>query len=137
MLKLEHANLSVTDVAAMTRFITVAFPEFTIRGEGHDDAGRLWRHVGNDSFYLALQAVPSRRDRQPYGNDTGLNHLGWEVGDVAAVESRLRHAGFEPNLHVDSHPARRRVYFHDPEGNDWEFVQYLTDDPRARHDYDL
>jgi hypothetical protein len=29
------------------------------------------------------------------------------------------------------------VYFYDPEGNDWEFVQYLSDDPADRNDYIL
>jgi hypothetical protein len=49
---------------------------------------------------------------------------------------RLRQAaGYEPNMHADGHPARRRVYFYDPEGNDWEFVQYLSDDPAERNDY--
>ena len=37
----------------------------------------------------------------------------------------------------NDHPHRRRVYFHDPDGNDWEFIQYLTDDPALRHDYTL
>jgi hypothetical protein len=37
----------------------------------------------------------------------------------------------------DAHPYRKRVYFHDLEGNDWEFVQYLSDDPAKRHDYEL
>jgi catechol 2,3-dioxygenase-like lactoylglutathione lyase family enzyme len=136
VIKLEHANLSVTDVDATTRFITAALPELTVRGEGRDGAGRLWRHVGNQHFYVALQAVPDRGGREPYGNTGGLNHLGWEVEDVAQVEARLRSAGFTPNMHADDHPARRRVYFHDPDGNDWEFVEYLTDDPGARHSYD-
>jgi catechol 2,3-dioxygenase-like lactoylglutathione lyase family enzyme len=136
MIKLEHANLSVSDIDATTRFVTAAFPEFVIRGEGLDSAGRPWRHVGTDDFYVALQAVEINPHREPYGNDVGLNHLGWEVEDVAAVEARLRQAGFEPNLHADAHPARRRVYFYDPDGNDWEFVQYLTDDPAERNDYE-
>lgn len=136
MIKLEHANLSVTDVEATTRFITAAFPQFVIRGEGLDSAGRLWRHVGTADTYVALQAVDANPRRQPYGDEVGLNHLGWEVDDVAAVERRLREAGFEPNLHADGHPARNRVYFYDPDGNDWEFVQYLTDDPARRNDYD-
>jgi len=135
MIKLEHANLSVTDVDAMTRFLITAMPGFAVRGEGLDDAGRLWRHVGDADFYVALQAVPAARPRDPYGNDTGLNHLGWEVDDVAALERRLRAAGFEPNMHADGHPARRRVYFFDSEGNDWEFVQYLSTDPAERNDY--
>lgn len=137
MIKLEHANLSVTDVDATTRFITAALPELSIRGEGLDSAGRPWRHVGNQQFYVALQAVSDNPAREPYGDTVGMNHLGWEVEDVAALESRMRDAGFEPNLHIDGHPARRRVYFYDPDGNDWEFVQYLTDDLDARHSYDV
>ena len=65
-----------------------------------------------------------------------MNHLGWEIDDVDGLIGRLRDAGFEPNLQADGHPARRRVYFYDPDGNDWEFVQYLTDDPARRNDYD-
>jgi hypothetical protein len=30
-----------------------------------------------------------------------------------------------------------RVCFHDPDGNDREFVQYPGDDPAKRNDYDL
>jgi hypothetical protein len=29
------------------------------------------------------------------------------------------------------------VYFHDPDGNEWEFVEYRTTDPVLRHDYAL
>ena len=47
----------------------------------------------------------------------------------------MRRAGFEPNLTADEHPARKRRYFYDPDGNDWEFVQYATDDPEERNDY--
>lgn len=136
MIRLEHANLSVTDIDATTRFLSAAFPGFTIRGEGHDSAGRPWRHVGDANCYLALQAVPEATRRRPYGNDTGLNHLGWEVTDLEALERRLRTAGFEPNMHADPHPARRRTYFYDPDGNDWEFVQYLSDDPAERNRYE-
>lgn len=135
MPKLEHANLSVTDVDAMTRFITTAFPDFVIRGEGSDDAGRPWRHVGTNDFYVALQAVPGAPHRVPYDNQPGMNHLGWEVDDTAALEARLQAAGFKANQYYDNHPARKRVYFFDPDGNDWEFVQYLSDDPRTRHSY--
>lgn len=136
MIKLEHANLSVTDVAAMTRFITTAVPEFSVRGEGLDQLGRVWRHVGNDDFYIALQAVPQRTGRPPYADSTGMNHLGWEVDDLDALQSRMAAAGFERNMEADPHPARRRMYYFDPDGNDWEFVQYLTDDPAQRHRYD-
>jgi hypothetical protein len=29
------------------------------------------------------------------------------------------------------------VYFYDADGNDWEFVQYTSDDPAERNDYEL
>ena len=134
-MKLEHANLSVADAEGMERFLLAAFPDFRRRGEGLDSQGRPWRHVGNDDFYVALQTVPENAGRTPYGNHTGLNHLGWEVDDVAALESRMQAAGFEPNMRADEHPARRRRYFYDPDGNDWEFVQYLTGNKEERNDY--
>jgi hypothetical protein len=34
-------------------------------------------------------------------------------------------------------PYRKCVYFYDPEGNVWEFVQYLSQDPAERSDYKL
>jgi catechol 2,3-dioxygenase-like lactoylglutathione lyase family enzyme len=135
MIRLEHANLSVRNTDEMERFLLAAFPDFRRRGEGLDGQGRPWRHVGNDDFYVALQTVPVNSKRTPYGNDTGLNHLGWEVTDLAALEARLTAAGFPPNLAQDDHPARNRRYFYDPDGNDWEFVEYLVEAASERNDY--
>jgi catechol 2,3-dioxygenase-like lactoylglutathione lyase family enzyme len=136
MPRLEHANLNVQDAEAITRFITAAFPEYHVRGSGASGpSGRPWRHVGDDQHYLALTEVSETTGRTPYDSQTGLNHLGFEIDDVDALENRLRGAGFEPNLRDDSHPARRRIYYFDPEGNDWEFVQYLSRDAAERNDY--
>ena len=135
MMKLEHANLSVENTEEMEQFLLAAFPDFRRRGEGLDGQGRPWRHVGNDEFYIALQTVPVNSQRTPYGNDTGLNHLGWEVDDLQALVRRMAAAGFAPNLSADNHPARNRRYFYDPDGNDWEFVQYLVDEIDERNDY--
>lgn len=35
------------------------------------------------------------------------------------------------------HPHRRRVHFRDREDNDWEFVEYNTEELTPRNDYDL
>ena len=45
-------------------------------------------------------------------------------------------AGYKESTPPNTHPHRKRVYFYDPEGNDWEFVQYFSDDPAERNDYD-
>lgn len=135
MIKLEHANLSVRNTEAMKKFIMTAFPDFRLRGGATDRQGRPWCHVGNDDFYIALQSVPESTPRAPYDNATGLNHLGWEVDDLDALEQRMVAAGFPRNMAADDHPARNRHYFHDPDGNDWEFVQYLVADVDERNDY--
>ena len=61
----------------------------------------------------------------------------YEVGDVDAMRSRLRAAGYQDSTVPNSHPYRKRIYFYDPDGNDWEFIQYLSNDPSRRNDYKL
>ena len=53
------------------------------------------------------------------------------------VRERLKSAGYQDSTPVNNHPYRKRIYFFDDDGNDWEFVQYLTDDPAKRHDYTI
>lgn len=135
--RLDHANLSVRDLDAAIRFLTTAFPEFRVRGRGGDCAGWEWVHVGNDETYVALLAADANAVQPfvPYGGGPGLNHLGFEVDDVAALRERLLAAGYRETTTPNAHPHRRRIYFADAEGNDWEFVEYLSRDPAERNDY--
>ncbi len=137
--RLEHANLVVRDIESAIRFLKTAFPDFRIRQEGKGWTGARWVHVGTDETYIALnEALREPAERWvPYGGRPGLNHLGYEVADVDALRRRLKDAGYEDSTVPNDHPARKRVYFHDQEGNDWEFVQYLSEDPTERHDYAL
>ena len=137
--RLEHANLCVHDIDGVIRFVQTAFPEFRIRRDMTDADGRRWVHVGTDETYLALNQASPHEERRgpPYAGRPGLNHLGYEVDDVDALRARLAAAGYRDSTVPNNHPARKRIYFYDPDGNDWEFVQYLTNDPSARHDYDL
>ena len=136
--RLDHANLIVRDVDETTRFLQTAFPDFRVRGTG-GPTGARWSHVGNDETYLALNeaTLDAAEAWVPYGGKPGLNHLGFEVDDADAVRERLRAAGYRETTVPNSHPARTRVYFNDADGNDWEFVQYLTDDVDKRNDYTL
>jgi catechol 2,3-dioxygenase-like lactoylglutathione lyase family enzyme len=136
-LRIEHANMIVRDIDAMTQFLRTAFPNFEVRqddGEGDD----RWVHIGTDDTYIALSRAsqePAERWR-PYNGIPGVNHLGWEVDDIDALRERMRRAGYRDSTVPNNHPHRRRVYFYDPDGNDWEFVQYLSSDPAERNDYD-
>ena len=49
----------------------------------------------------------------------------------------MKSAGYRDSTTPNAHPHRERVYFYDPEGNDWEFVQYLSQDPAERNYYKL
>jgi catechol 2,3-dioxygenase-like lactoylglutathione lyase family enzyme len=137
--RLEHANLGVRDIEAMIRFLQMAFPEFRMRGEGASGDGSRWVHIGTDDTYIALgQAkADSKRHWAPYTGEPGVNHLAYEVDDVESLHMRLTAAGYRESTVPNAHPYRKRVYFYDPEGNDWEFVQYLSQDPAERNDYEL
>ena len=135
-IQLEHANLIVRDIDGMLHFLNTAFPEFKIRGEGTSN-GRRWLHVGTESTYLALnEAISEPKEAwRPYGGKPGLNHLGYEVDDTDALRARMVAAGYPDSPGPNDHEFRKRVYFHHPEGNDWEFVQYLSDIPEERNAY--
>jgi len=129
---LEHANLNVTDLDGLVLFLRTALPEFRVRHDGAGPDGIRWVHVGTDDYYVALN------ERRPEDTrDRGFNHLAWVVDDVVALRDRLRAAGFQETGVAEEHPHRRRVYFHDRDGREWEFVQYLSENSVERHDYTL
>ncbi len=137
-IRLEHANLNVRHFDDAVRFLTTAFPDFRVRSEKVRD-GRRWMHIGTDDTYIALNEVvgDDAAAFEPYSSAPGVNHLGYEVDDVDALRQRLLDAGFRDSTYPNDHPHRRRVYFYDADGNDWEFVQYFSDKTAERNDYEL
>lgn len=134
--RLEHANLSVHDMDATVKFILTALPHFRIRGG--DNSGRNeWVHVGTDATYICVNHSPKGESlkRHPY-YDVGVNHFAFVVDDVDAVVARLEAAGYPEAPGAEVSEWRHRHYFHDPDGMQWEFVQYLTDDPAKYNHYD-
>ena len=137
--RLEHANLIVRDVDATVRFLRTAFPDFRTRFDGAGADGRRWVHFGTEETYVALSQATVEPDQpwEPYTGVPGVNHLAYEVDDVEGVRARLAAGGYVDSTVPNRHPFRKRVYFYDPDGNDWEFVEYLSDDPAKRNDYAL
>ena len=136
----EHVSLTVRDIDAETEFLCTAFPDFRVRGGGEMDHGswrQRWSHVGNDTYYMALyQAMPgASRPPKAHSFAPGANHIGVVVEDAGEVKQRLLAAGYREGFVPEPHPYRRRVYFIDPEGFQWEFVQYLSDKPEERNQY--
>ena len=127
----EHVNFYVSSLREAVQFLATALPEFQVRGRGTSN-GIEWLHIGTDSSYLALsdtadeQLVRARK----------LNHIGFVVSDVASIKTRLREAGYEEGSVVEPSQNRKRLYFLDHDGLEWEFVEYLSDDPALRNEYE-
>ena len=134
--QLEHANITVEDMDETVRFLSTAFPHFKERGGGKTAQDARWLHFGKDDHYIALQEAVQveENDRTPY-NDPDINHLGYAVDDVDSIKRRLQDAGYEEGMVPEPHPYRKRVYFYDRTGFEWEFVQYYSDEPKERNDY--
>lgn len=137
-IRMEHANLHVRHFDDAVHFLSTAFPDFRVRSESVRD-GLRWMHIGTDETYIALNetAFDGEDGKSPYDSKPGINHLGYEVDDVDALRERLTAAGFKDSTYPNRHPHRKRVYFYDADGNDWEFVQYFSDKSSERNDYDL
>ena len=126
---LEHVNLSVSDIDNTIQFIKTALPEFEVRGEGIYK-GKRWVHIGTVSSYLAINewAVVSETGQK-------LNHIGFVVDNIDEVAARLLEAGYKRSFPRTKHPFRLRDYFEDGGHTEYEFVQYLSEDPVERNDY--
>lgn len=137
----EHINMTVSDTGAAIAFIQTAVPDFRIRNRWHHD-GYEWTHIGTDTSYIALMrplagaGAAVRHDT----NRPGYNHVCIVVESVEAVERSLSKAGYTRgfnNGEVIATKVRKSVYFHDPDGNEFEFMQYLTVDREARNSYEI
>lgn len=136
--RMEHANITVTSIEKARDFLKLAFPEFDHRGEGRS-ATKRWEHFGTADTYIALEEMTDKTnaDRKPY-QDPGINHIGFVVEDVEGLGKKMAEAGFrsgEVNVEGDG-PYRKRVYIFDGVGNEWEFVEYLTDDATKANVYE-
>ena len=138
MPKLEHINLVVADIDPTLSFLTAAFPEWRLRGEGRDEwhgMPRRWVHFGDDETYITLNDFGKGPNRDLKSNSPGLAHIGFEVASVDLLISRLKQAGHEPSHPGTPHPHRRNVYYIDETGLEFEFTEYLSDKDEERNLY--
>ena len=139
-MKLEHANITVPSTEEARRFLGTAFPEFRVRGQGLlGGTSGTWVHFGDDDTYVALQENKqhSARSDVNYTND-GINHLGFVIDDMDGLLERMEGKGYTPSAGSDleGHPHRKRAYFFDKNGFEWEFVEYLSEIPSEKNLYE-
>ena len=127
-MKLEHANLTVSDVTRSIDFYTKLFGwRVRWRGEIYNETRMApAAHIGDDTSYLSLfeaEEPASTRPVRPSYPLPGINHIGFVVDDLDELLQRL--ASFEIKIHLtgDYDPGRR-AYFYDPDGIEIEVVEY-------------
>lgn len=134
---LEHANITVRSIDEATRLLGTAFPDFRVRGGG-EFRGRKWIHFGNEQTYLALNEYPTAEGEEKDYSRTGLNHMGFVVDDLDGIDQRLQAIGYKLDEEFQEEGEfRRRHYYCDGNNMEWEFVEYLSEDPAIRNNYSL
>ena len=139
----EHVNLTVSDTDSTINFIQTAVPDFIIRNRWNAD-GYEWTHIGTDETYLALMRSLDISDNKKHTHHhetarIGYNHVCIVVDSTDRVRDALLKASYKKgfnNGEIISTPVRKSVYFHDPDDNEFEFMEYLTDDIIKRNSYD-
>lgn len=131
---LEHANITVNDLQEAIKFFQTAFPHFKIRGGGNEM--REWIHLGDDDTYIAInQAKQSDLKADKNYDRIGINHLGFVVQDVEEIANNLLNNGYRRDFPKEVEQFRIRDYFADADGNQYEFVQYLSNKPEEKNNY--
>lgn len=133
---LEHVNLTVNDLERTLHFVQTALPDWRVRGQGRvDGPGQTcqWLHVGSSTEYLSLYSGGIGPAPDWRSNETGVKHLGLVVSDLDAVVARLTEAGFPLDHWGASTAHRRSAYFVEPGSVQFEFMQYLSEDPALRN----
>ncbi len=139
MTTIEHLNITVPDIDAAVDFIQLVAPDFSIRKDAVAELGYRWVHIGNNKSYFALQephpGCTVNSPHQTYRN-LGVNHIGLIIEDAVATEALLLKNGYQANgpMVIESH--RRRIYFYDHTGFEWEMVEYTSDSPSDRYLYE-
>ena len=139
MLQLEHLNLVVIDIEASVDFYLAAFPHWKIRGQGTGEwfgKARRWLHIGDDFQYLTLNDDGEGEVRSHNGHQVGVSHFAFVTNNLDVIRQRLIDAGYPVFSEGNPTDYRKNVYFLDPAGFEVEFVEYLSDQPALRNQYD-
>ncbi len=139
MTRIEHLNITVPDIDAAISFLKIVAPDFKVRKDEQPADSYRWVHFGNEDYYFALQephlgAKPSSQI-QTYIN-YGVNHIALVVPSVQIIEDRLDAAGYKRSIETPQEKHRKRVYFFDHAGFEWEFVEYFSEKPNEKYLYE-
>lgn len=131
---LEHANITVDNLNKAKHFFQTAFPHFKVRGGGNET--REWIHFGDENTYIAInQAEKTNNRNEKNYSKSGINHIGFVVENVEQLANRLLAENYERSFPKQVEEFRIRDYFFDADGNEYEFVQYLSEKAEEKNKY--
>jgi len=139
MTKIEHCNITVPDIDEAIKFIQIVAPDFKVRKDEKSSSSCRWIHIGNDEHYFALQeshiGSEPEKQRKAYKN-YGVNHISLVVDDISKIESELVKAGYKRSIETPIEKYRKRLYFFDDFGFEWELVEYSSHNPNEKYLYE-
>jgi hypothetical protein len=114
-------------------------PDFEVRKDEKPENSYRWAHIGNDDYYFAFQephlGVKPEKPRKSYEN-FGVNHVGLCVSDLSQIEQKLVDSGYKRGIETPDERFRKRRYFYDKAGFEWELVEYSSNDPGEKYLYE-
>lgn len=139
MTRIEHINITVPDIDAAIDFLKIVAPDFDVRKDSKPVDSYRWTHVGNEGYYIALQeahldANPQNR-LQAYKN-YGVNHVALVVSNLQEIEGELANAGYPRGIEPPIEKYRKRAYYYDHAGFEWELVEYFSENPDEMYLYE-
>ena len=136
--RLDHVVLTVADIQATAQFYARAlgFEYEFFRGPEGKPRHALRFGVQKINLQDASTETPTKARVPTQGSGDFC------LVATAPLDEVIAHLNAE-SIPIEAGPVPRRgalgpmrsVYFRDPDGNDWEFIEYLSDDPARRNDY--
>jgi hypothetical protein len=65
-----------------------------------------------------------------------VNHIGLIIDDIDTIRERLLEKSYQPNGSMAHEIHRKRMYFYDKAGFEWELVAYSSDKTEERYLYE-
>ncbi len=139
MTRIEHVNITVPDIDAAIVFLKIVAPDFDVRKDSQPSDSYRWAHIGNEKCYFALQephldAAPQKQ-HQAYRNYR-VNHVALIVSNIHEIEAKLVDEGYQRGIETPIEKYRKRAYYFDKAGFEWELVEYLSEKPSERYLYE-
>lgn len=101
MTRIEHINITVPDIDEAIRFLKIVAPDFEVRKDKKPSNSYRWAHIGNETYYIALQEphldVDSKNRSRPYKN-YGINHVALVVSNIIEIQEKLIKSGYKKGL---------------------------------------